>query len=104
MRIKVWVEVFDAKTEARYELRTENGKPVSASVIGSFTDEEGERHQFVRWDSAHGRFHKHCMYERKQRTEYITTPLQQGFEGAKADLRQNWAEYKKGYIKWLREE
>ncbi len=100
MKTKSWTEYLEGpETEARYELDIEKGEVVGARVVGYFTDEFGGRHEFVRWDSCHGGFHKHRLYERKQGREDIDRPLREAFNDAKAELRSGWRRYKREYVK-----
>jgi len=100
-RTKAWTEYLEGpQTEARYELDIKGGKVVDARVIGYFTNEYGVRKQFVRWDFAHGEFHKDCLYEKEPKKQYLKyLPLKECFNRAKEDLRSNWRAYKKTYIK-----
>ena len=99
-RSRTWSQHLEYPiVEARYELHVNAGAVIDAKIIGYFTDEFGERHEFVRWDKCHGQFHKHCLYEKGQGKDIITSPLAEAFNEAKSDLRENWARYKKGYIK-----
>ena len=100
MKTRVWTEYLDCpEAEARYEIDTEKGKVVGARIIGYYSDELGERHEFVRWDDSHGRFHKHCLYERKQRKIDIHRPLEKAFNEAKEELRSKWKTYKKEFVR-----
>lgn len=101
LRTKAWIEYLeDSQTEARYELDIEKGEIIDARVIGYFTDEYGTRKQFVRWDFAHGEFHKDCLYEKKPKKQFMKhLSLKECFNRAKEDLRLNWKDYRKTYIK-----
>jgi len=100
MKCRAWNQYLEyPHVEARYELHVEGGKIIDANIIGYFTDEFGERHEFVRWDKCHGGFHKHCLYEKGQGRDTITSPLADAFNEARSDLQENWARYKKGYVR-----
>jgi hypothetical protein len=100
MKTKAWTEYLDGpETEARYELDIKDGKILDARIIGYFTDEFGERREFVRWDGAHGRFHKHRLYEAKQSREDISRPLAKAINESIHELRSEWREYKRTYVR-----
>lgn len=98
VRTKTWTEYLGG-AEARYEIDTEKGSIVGARIIAYFTDEFGDCHEFVRWDSSHGQFHKHCLYERKQRKEEIALPAKRALNAAIAELNANWTRYKSEYVR-----
>jgi hypothetical protein len=99
-RCRTWSQCLEYPlVEARYELHVDAGNVIDAKIVGYFADEFGERHEFVRWDKCHGQFHKHCLYGKKQGKEAITSPLAEAFIEARSDLQENWARYKKGYIR-----
>ena len=85
---------------AFYELYAEGSILTGAKVIGYFIDENSEKHEFVRWDSSHKQFHKHYLYERKQRKEDIPRPLKKAFVEARCELRENWQQYQKDFKKY----
>jgi hypothetical protein len=100
VKCKAWNEYLEyPDVEARCELYSERKELVDAKVIGYFIDVFGIAHEFVRWDNEHGQFHKHCLYEKKQRKEVIALPLARAIVGARHDLERNWLRYKRDYVK-----
>jgi hypothetical protein len=100
MKTKAWSEYLESpETEARYELDIDGGRIIDARIIGYFTDKFGGKHEFVRWDGAHGKFHKHHLYEKKQWREDINRPLKKAISEAIQELRSEWGEYMRAYIR-----
>ena len=100
MKTKIWTEPLgDSESEARYKIDVEKGHLAGVRVIGYYMDDLGECHEFVRWDDSHGQFHKHCLYEKRQRRIDIHLPLETAFNGARAELRSDWKDYKKEFVR-----
>jgi hypothetical protein len=100
MKTKSWTEYLNGpEVEAIYEIDLDTGELVGARIVGYYIDEFEKRHEFVRWDDSHGQFHKHCLYEKKQKREDINRPLETAFNEAKYELRLEWKNYKKAFMR-----
>jgi len=100
IRTRTWTEYLgDSEAEALYQMDVEKGAVIGAKIIAFFKDDFGDRHEFVRWDSCHGQFHKHCLYDRKQGRDELSLPAKRAFNEAVADLNANWGRYKSAYVR-----
>jgi hypothetical protein len=96
-RVRSWKRL-DEETEYYTELLVEKGKVVDLVISAYYVDGFGDRQQFVRWDCAHGGFHKDKLYEKRPGKEECAGTLEAGYRGAIHELRQEWAHYKKLFI------
>lgn len=103
MKKDVWHLVFgDARIDV--VLKKEKGKVVGFSLNLSVI-REGERHDVVRWDTAHGFLHKHEFWRTKRAVKeerYEFTPLDVAFRHVYDDLKSNWKEYVKRWERWMK--
>ncbi len=96
IRKKKWFITFN---HARIDvvLIIDLGRVIGFSLNLS-VEAEGEKHDIVRWDTAHGYLHKHEFWETTKtikESKYENTPLDIVFREQYEDLRKNWEEYVK---------
>jgi len=98
-RVRNWKRLDD-ETKSYSELSIEKGKIVDLALVAYCYDEFGGERQFVRWDCAHGGFHKDKLYEKRQgKEEYPESmSLEDKYDEASRDLENGWRHYKKLFI------
>jgi len=96
MRKKNWFLTFD-QTRIDVTLIIERGKIVAFSLNLSI-EENGEKHDVVRWDTAHGYLHKHEFWRTTKTIKekyFEKLPLDKIFVEVYRDLLKNWEKYVK---------
>lgn len=99
MRKKRWFLTFN---HARIDvtLLIERGKIIGFSLNLSMLNKE--KHDVIRWDTAHGFLHKHEFWRTRKvikEREYENIPLNIIFREVYNDLRINWEKYVKKFKK-----
>jgi len=94
MRKKQWFLVFN---HARVDVTiiTERGKIVGFSVNLS-VEEEGEKRDIARWDTAHGYLHKHEFWRTTKTIKdkkYENVSLDVAFREIYKDVLDNWRKF-----------
>ncbi len=85
----------------RCEFETHKGKVTQISVVQYETRLRGRWVPVVRYDTAHGFFHRDIYFSRGRRRfkEIVHHPsLEEALTSAIRDLRQNWRKYKTAFL------
>ncbi len=94
MRKKRWYIVFD---HARIDVVAviEKSKVIGFSLNLSI-NANGEKHDVIRWDTAHGYLHRHEFWKTTKtirEKHYDNLPLGEAFKEFYTDLKNNWENY-----------
>ena len=87
----------------RLRIKTHNGKVVDIVVqYESFIN--GKWTPIVRYDCAHGFFHRDLLYpkEQKEKQSINITSLENALNYAEQDIKDRWGFYKERYLKKLK--
>jgi len=93
----------DELEKLRLRIKTDSGKVVDIVVqYESFIN--GKWTPIVRYDCAHGFFHRDLLYpkEQKEKQSINITPLESALTYAEQDIKDRWEFYKERYLKKLK--
>lgn len=106
MKEKEYFKYLDKNEDERLRLiiRTEKGK-IFDIVVQYETQIKEQWKQVVRYDCAHGFFHRDFIYPdgKKQKKALAIHDLQTALSYAEQDLKDHWEFYKEKYLKHLKQ-
>ncbi len=97
---KFWIQDFETGLDRlRVHFITERGQVKSILVIQYEAYIDGKWRAIVRFDSAHGFFHKDIMSPAGEQQKIDLSSFDKKFDlnEAIADIKNNWASYRKEY-------
>lgn len=85
------------------QITVENGKVVDI-VVQYETLIEGKQHAIVRYDCAHGYFHRDVLFPNGEKDKQVIEfdNLETALSYAEQDLKDRWESYKSRYIKKIK--
>lgn len=100
MSEKYWIQDFETQIDRlRVRFVTEGGNVESINVIQYEAFLDGEWHAVVRFDEAHGFFHRDLMSPTGVQTKSTPATSDKGvaLTEAIAEIKANWQSYRKAY-------
>ena len=97
---KSWIQDFETQLDRlRVHFMTEKGEVKSIIVIQYEAYIDGKWRAIVRYDEAHGFFHRDIMSPEgeQEKTAQLTSDKGLALTEALADIKQNWQSYRKAY-------
>lgn len=95
-----WLQDFESgRDRLRVHFITEHGRVVRIVVIQYEAYIDGEWRAIVRYDEAHGYYHKDVMtpFAGQTKVAQSTADMNAALADAIADIRKNWPEYRRTY-------
>ncbi len=103
-REREFIRWLNAKDRSRQRLTTEKGQ-VKRFVVQYEAYIEGKWRAIVRYDTAHGYFHRDLIYPdgSTQKTKLPAVSFAEAFTKSELDIKINWRRYRQNYLEDLEE-
>jgi len=97
---KFWIQDFETGLDRlRVHFVTDHGQIVSVLVIQYEAFIDGKWHAIVRYDEAHGFFHRDLMSPtgKQEKTPLYSSDRKLAFDQALEDIKSSWRSYRQVY-------